>query len=87
MKPGLFYLLYMYMTISMLAVMATSFGQKCCEDYFYQTTDERVKKKTGDVDSPGAIYDGGGRGIVVIVVGNGHGDTSSNPGRDWLHFI
>ena len=23
---------------------------------------------------------------VVIVVGNGHGDTSSNPGRDWLHF-
>ena len=41
-----------------------------------------LKKKTGDVDSPGAIYDGGGRGIVVIVVGNGHGDTSSNPGRD-----
>ena len=33
-------------------------------------------------------YDNGGaRGIVVIVVGNGHGDTSSNPGRDWLHFI
>ena len=26
------------------------------------------------------------RGVVVIVVGNGHGDTSSNPGRDWLHF-
>ena len=23
---------------------------------------------------------------MVIVVGNGHGDTSSNPGRDWLHF-
>ena len=23
------------------------------------------------------------RGVVVIVVGNGHGDTSSNPGRDW----
>ena len=21
-------------------------------------------------------------GVVVIVVGNGHGDTSSNPGRD-----
>ena len=29
---------------------------------------------------------GGARGVVVIVVGNGHGDTSSNPGRDWLHF-
>ena len=24
---------------------------------------------------------GGDRGVVVIVVGNGHGDTSSNPGR------
>ena len=28
----------------------------------------------------------GACGVVVIVVGNGHGDTSSNPGRDWLHF-
>ena len=27
-------------------------------------------------------YSGGARGVVVIVVGNGHGDTSSNPGRD-----
>ena len=24
----------------------------------------------------------GSRGVKVIVVGNGHGDTSSNPGRD-----
>ena len=31
------------------------------------------------------IY-GGARGVMVIVKGNGHGDTSSNPGRDWLHF-
>ena len=22
------------------------------------------------------------RGVMVIVIGNGHGDTSSNPGRD-----
>ena len=29
---------------------------------------------------------GGARGVMVIVVGNGHGDTSSNRGRDWLHF-
>ena len=27
------------------------------------------------------IYD-----VMVIVVGNEHGDTSSNPGRGWLHF-
>ena len=32
------------------------------------------------------IHCGGARGVMVIVVGNGHGDTSSNPGRDWLHF-
>ena len=29
---------------------------------------------------------GGARGVMVIVVRNGHGDTSSNPGRDRLHF-
>ena len=26
---------------------------------------------------------GGARGVMVIVVGNRHGDTSSNLGRDW----
>ena len=26
------------------------------------------------------------RGVMVIVAGYGHGDASSNPGRDWLHF-
>ena len=31
------------------------------------------------------IY-GGARGVMVIFVGNAHGDTGSNPGRDWLHF-
>ena len=29
---------------------------------------------------------GGARGVIVIVVGNEHSDSSSNPGRDWLHF-
>ena len=29
---------------------------------------------------------GGACGVMFIVVGNGHGDTISNPGRDWLHF-
>ena len=29
---------------------------------------------------------GGARGVMVIVVGNRHGDMSSNPGWDWLHF-
>ena len=29
---------------------------------------------------------GGAPGIMIIVVGNGHDDTSSNPGRDRLQF-
>ena len=29
---------------------------------------------------------GGARGVMVIVVENRHGDTSSNPGGDWLYF-
>ena len=32
------------------------------------------------------LYTGGARGVMGIVAGNVHGDTSSNPGRDWLHF-
>ena len=31
-------------------------------------------------------FRGGARGVMVIIIGNGHGDTSSNTGRDWLHF-
>ena len=29
---------------------------------------------------------GGACGVMVIVTGYRHGDTSSIPGRDWLHF-
>ena len=29
---------------------------------------------------------GGARGVMVIVVGNEHGVSRSNPGRDWLRF-
>ena len=29
---------------------------------------------------------GGAHGVMVIVAGSGHGDTSSNPGRDSLRF-
>ena len=32
------------------------------------------------------IARGGARGVMVILAGNGFGDTSSNPGRVWLHF-
>ena len=28
------------------------------------------------------LENGGARGVMVILVGNGHGDTSSNPRRD-----
>ena len=29
---------------------------------------------------------GGARGVMVIVAVYGYGDTSSNPGPNWLHF-
>ena len=32
------------------------------------------------VNALGTVFLGGARGVMVIVVGNGHGDTSSNPG-------
>ena len=32
------------------------------------------------------VSQGGARSVMVIVVGTGHDDTSSNPGRDRLHF-
>ena len=32
------------------------------------------------------MMSGSGHGVMVIVVGIGHSDTSSNPGWDWLHF-
>ena len=36
------------------------------------------------VQQLGSITDSprGARGVMVIIVGNGDGDTSSNPGRD-----
>ena len=29
---------------------------------------------------------GGAFGVMVIVIGNGHSDMSSNPGQDWWYF-
>ena len=42
----------------------------------------KVKVRTPDKDTD--LFDivaGGARGVMVIVVGNEHGDTGSNPGR------
>ena len=46
------------------------------------------KKRKKDFYSYALSVDniGGARGVMVIVVGIGHDDTSSNPWRDWLHF-
>ena len=38
------------------------------------------------LDNQWLILVGGARGVMVIVAGYGHDDTSSNPGPDWLHF-
>ena len=32
------------------------------------------------------LFYGGAHGVMVIIAGNGHGFTSSNPWWDWLYF-
>ena len=44
--------------------------------------ERNTKRKPGERN----IYNGGAHGVMVIVIGNGHGNMSSNPGWDWLHF-
>ena len=48
---------------------------------FYDSSD-KIYIQTDGI----SMSSGGARGVVVITVGNEHGDTSSNPGRYWLHF-
>ena len=44
------------------------------------------EKSNGSMSISKKKLSGGARGVMVIVAGNGHGDTSSNPGWDWLHL-
>ena len=45
------------------------------------------KKWKSDTLKPLLImFYGGACGVMVIVVGNEHSNTSSNPQQDWLHF-
>ena len=46
----------------------------------------RVSSRVGIYWGEIVHYHVGAHGVVVIVLGNGHGDMSSNPGRDRLHF-
>ena len=50
-----------------------------------KTVAKDMEKRGDELDIRGSI-NGGARGVMVIVAGYGHGDTSSNPGPDWLHF-
>ena len=49
-----------------------------------------VDRKNEQVETLKSLYHKGTHigacGVMVIAVGNGHGNMSSNPGRDWLHF-
>ena len=54
---------------------------------FYLNEYNREKDDLTVADIKYSLYARGAGGVMVIVAGNGHGDTSSNPGRDWLHFI
>ena len=59
--------------------------------YIYGPTDQEIEALQTLRLQYGSKYDGQygskcARGVMVIVVGNRHGDASSNPWRDWLHF-
>ena len=45
-----------------------------------------MQQKRGTEGKDNCIINRGACGVMVIVERNGHDDTSSNPGRDWLHF-
>ena len=45
-----------------------------------------VALTAGGKNLAGVNIQRGACGVTVTVVGNGHGDTGLNPGRDWLHF-
>ena len=52
-----------------------------------QTVELRLKNWPCVISCPsGGVEKGGARGVIVIVAGIGLGDSSSNPGRDWLYF-
>ena len=41
-----------------------------------------IGRNVCDYNDKHEVNSGGAQGVMLIVVGNGHGDTSSNPGRD-----
>ena len=53
------------------------------KNWYLYITQINIKKRIVTIR---IIVLGCARGVMVIVVGIGHDDTSSNPGRDWLHF-
>ena len=80
---------------------ARTYIQQLCEDTGCNPEDlleamndrEKWREKVRDIRAGGTtwyiyiyIYYGGARGVMVIILGNGHGDTSSNPEEVWLHF-
>ena len=60
--------------------------QKCCEQYWTSPGGNTWQNSsyTATYHLSRKLSCGGARGVVVIVVGNGHGDTSSNPETDCI---
>ena len=46
------------------------------------SVDASIQWPEGYIEKQRGGSEGGARGVMVAVVGNGHGDTSSHPGRD-----
>ena len=67
---------------------ARAYKNKHTDTQIYISSSSSSSCRAGSTDIPEPlspllpiVHRGGARGVVVIAVGNEHGDTSSNPGR------
>ena len=47
---------------------------------------EVIRKYYDQLENNNSDNNNNACGVMVIIIGNGHGDMSSNPRRGWLHF-
>ena len=75
--PNLFYTQFCFKQFSLALVH--SFNVKTV---LLQTIQFSISTQFSSISPIDKTLSGGACGVMVIVVGNGHGDTSSYPGRD-----
>ena len=71
----------------MQRIILTWISPQNCHRFNYAYKDTKVKVCISDCNTNLVdIATEGVRGVMVIIVGDGYGDTSSNPAQNSLHF-